>query len=84
LFPAFDSGEDEAWISGPNEGFLDRRSATKRLMAALRSATDRKTPRIRRRRVSLAKKVSTALGQDADVGVKWNVQRGWQASHARA
>jgi hypothetical protein len=31
--------------------------------------------------VSLAKKPSTALSQDADVGVKWRVQRGWRASH---
>ena len=35
------------------------------------------------RRVSLAKKTSTALSQDAEVGVKWKVQRGWRASHAR-
>ena len=57
--------------------------ATKRLRAALRSSTDRKMPRIRRRRVSLAKKSSTALSQDAEVGVKWKVQRGSRASHAR-
>ena len=42
-------------------------SVTKRLMASLSSPTDRKTPRVRRRRVSLAKKVSTALSQDAEV-----------------
>jgi hypothetical protein len=29
--------------------------------------------------VSLAKKPSTALSQDAEVGVKWKVQRGWRA-----
>ena len=45
-------------------------SRTKRLMAALRSPTDRKTPRMSRLLVSLAKKVSTALSQDAEVGVK--------------
>ena len=33
------------------------------------------TPRLRRWRVSLAKKPSTALSQDAEVGVKWKVQR---------
>ena len=42
----------------------------------LSSRTDRNTPRLRRRRVSLAKKPSTALSQDAEVGVKWNVHRG--------
>src|SRR6266480_6364894 len=46
-------------------------SATKRLMASSRSATDRNTPRLRRRFVSLAKKPSTALSHDAEVGVKW-------------
>ena len=43
-------------------------SATKRLMAASRSATDRNTPRLRRRFVSLAKKPSTALSQEAEGG----------------
>ena len=51
-------------------------STTKRLMAACKSTTDTKTPRFNRRFVSLAKKPSTALSQDAEVGVKWKVQRG--------
>jgi hypothetical protein len=33
--------------------------------------------------VSLAKKPSTALSQDTEVGVKWNVQRGCRTSHLR-
>ena len=45
-------------------------SLRKRLMAAWRSTIDRKTPRLRRRRVSLAKKPSAALSQEAEVGVK--------------
>src|SRR5271170_3839793 len=49
-------------------------------MAAWRSTREWKTPRCNRRRVSLAKKPSTALSQDAEVGVKWNVQRGCRAS----
>jgi hypothetical protein len=48
-------------------------SATKRLMAAFSLSTDTNTPRLRRRRVSLAKKLSTALSLDAEVGVKWKV-----------
>jgi hypothetical protein len=28
------------------------------------------------------KEPSTALSQLADVGVKWNVQRGWRLSHS--
>ena len=27
--------------------------------------------------------LSTALSQEDEVGVKWNVQRGWRASHRR-
>ena len=51
-------------------------SRKKRLMAAWRSAIPVNTPRLSRRLVSLAKKPSTALSQEAEVGVKWNVQRG--------
>jgi hypothetical protein len=51
-------------------------STTKQLMAACRSTTPLKTPRLRRRLVRMAKKPSTALSQLAEVGVKWNVQRG--------
>jgi hypothetical protein len=40
-------------------------------------------PRFNRRFVSVAKKPSTALSQDADVGVKWKVHRGCRASHWR-
>jgi hypothetical protein len=47
-------------------------SCRKRLMAAWRSAMPVKTPRLSRRRVSLAKKPSTALSQEVEVGVKWN------------
>ncbi len=56
-------------------------SVTKRLIAAGKSTTDTKAPRFNRRRVSLAKKPATALSQDAEVGVKWKVQRGCRASH---
>ena len=58
-------------------------STTKRLMAACKSTTDTKTPRFNRRFVSVAKKPSTALSQDAGMGVKWNAQRGCRASHWR-
>jgi hypothetical protein len=33
--------------------------------------------------VSLAKKLSTALSQDADVGVKWKAQRRCRTSYSR-
>ena len=37
---------------------------------------------LQRRLVSVAKKVSTALSQEQEVGVKWKVKRGWRASQA--
>ena len=36
-----------------------------------------------RRRVSLAKKPSTALRHEQEVGTKWKVQRGCRVSHSR-
>ena len=45
-------------------------SSRYRLMAAWRSTTDRNTPRFKRRLVKAAKKVSTALSQEHEVGVK--------------
>jgi|SRR5579884_402258 len=44
-------------------------------MAAWSSTTDRKTPRLRRCRVSLARTPSTALAHEHEVGVKWKVKR---------
>lgn len=52
-------------------------------MVAWRSAIERKTPRFRRRLVSLAKKLSTAFSQEQEVGTKWKVKRGWRVSQAR-
>ena len=57
--------------------------AMKQLMACFSSSTDPKMPRCSRRRVSLAKNPSTALSQEAEVGMKWKVQRGWRASQTR-
>jgi aspartyl-tRNA(Asn)/glutamyl-tRNA(Gln) amidotransferase subunit A len=44
-------------------------SARKRLIAPWRSTRDRKTPRLSRRLLSLAKKPSTALSRETDFGV---------------
>ena len=58
-------------------------ASMKRLIAACRSTIERNTPRLSRRRVSLAKKVSMAFSHEHEVGVKWNAKRGWRASQAR-
>src|SRR4029077_8130527 len=58
-------------------------SARKRLMAARRSTTERKTPRFKRRLDSLAKKPSTALIQEHEVGVKWKTKHSCRSSQAR-
>lgn len=57
-------------------------SARKRLMAAWRSTIEVNTPRLSRRRVSLENKVSTALSQEQDFGVKWKTKRGCRVSQA--
>jgi hypothetical protein len=49
---------------------LDNYATHKALIASCRSTTERKTPRRMRYRVILEKKFSTALSQDAEVGVK--------------
>ena len=53
------------------------------MMVACRLATEWKMLPFRRGRVSAEKKVSTALSQKADVGVKWNIHLAWHASQAR-
>jgi hypothetical protein len=67
-----DGGNDLVEVGGPTEGlrFLVC-SSRKRLIAAWRWTTEWKTPRLRRRFDSLAKKPSTALGHEHEVGVKW-------------
>ena len=54
-----------------------------RVIALSNSSTDWKAPRRIWRRVMAEKKPSTALTHEAEVGVKWNVQRGRSASHLR-
>ena len=51
-------------------------------MASLSSRSDRNTPRLRLFFVSLAKKPSMALSQEADVGVKWKTNRRCFSSHS--
>jgi hypothetical protein len=43
----------------------------KRLIAACSSMIERNTPRLSRRRVSVAKNVSTAFSHEPEVGVNW-------------
>jgi hypothetical protein len=68
--PPSDGGDDFVGVCGSNvKGFGSALvSARKRLMAAWRSTTERKTPRFKRRLDSLAKKPSTALSQKHEVG----------------
>jgi len=43
--------------------------------------TEQNTLCFKRRRVNLAKKPSPAFRHEYDVGVTWNIQRGWRVSH---
>ena len=78
LMPALGGGDDVFGVGFPDEGagllvvVLDE--AVDGLLQADQGGG--KVPRFRRRRVSLAKKPSTAFSQKHEVGVKWKVQRG--------
>ena len=68
--PAPYGGDDFVGIGRPSEGFgIVVGIGEKRLMAACSSTIERNTPRLSRRLVSLAKKPSTALSQEHEVGV---------------
>jgi hypothetical protein len=74
--PSPEGGDDFLRIGGPSGG----RGASvvlfeQRLMAAWRSATERNAPIFGRCFVSVAKYPLKALSQEAEVGVKWKVQR---------
>ena len=83
LVPSFHGGDDFGGILCPAEGSrIGVGLCQKALYGRLKFDDGAELPRCRRRLVSLAKYPSTAFSQDADVGVKWKVQRGWRASHA--
>jgi hypothetical protein len=56
-------------------------SFRKRLIADYRSETETKTPCLRMRLASLARKPSMALSLEQDVGVKLKVKRSCHISH---
>jgi hypothetical protein len=81
LLPAFDSGEHAFWVGGPHEGFgicvclcdeaVDGElQINDRLEHAALEAPARE----------LGKQPWTALSQGDEVGVKWNVLRGYRPS----
>ena len=71
MVPASDGGDDFVEIGGPRKGSGVLVGLPQEAVDGGLEFDDRaKTPRLRRRRVSLAKKPSTALSQEAEVGVK--------------
>jgi len=77
-------GDDFVRIGGPDEGLwllvmIDDEAVDGGLEI---DDAPLKTPRLRRRLVRMAKKPSTALSQLAEVGVKWNIQRGRRPSQS--
>ena len=70
--PAVHLADDGIGVGGPHEGFgIVIGLAQEAVDGGLQIGDALKTPRCSRRRVSLAKKPSTALSQEAEVGVKW-------------
>jgi hypothetical protein len=71
LVPSFGGGDDRVGIGFPDERLGARLwISTKPLMAVCKATNKWNTPRLSRRWVSLAKKVSTAFSQEHEVGVK--------------
>ena len=84
LVPSLDGGDDFVWVLGPAEGArLGIGLGQNWLIACCSETMEWKMPRFNRCLVSLAKKPSTALIHEAEVGVKWKVQRGLRASQRR-
>jgi hypothetical protein len=82
LVPAPDCGDDFVGVLGPAEALrvfvcLNEKAIDGRLQRD--EGMD--TPRSWRRLANMAKKPSTALIHEAEVGVKWKVKRGCRASH---
>ena len=76
--------DDVVRVGGPDEGLgvgvgLGEEAVDRRLQLDQRAEHAALEPPP----VSLAKRPSTALSHEAEVGVKWKVQRGCRASHAR-
>ena len=69
MLPALDGGDDAVRVGGPDERLRVAVGFGDEAMNGSLQLDDRNTPRFRRRRVSLAKKPSTALSHEAEVGV---------------
>jgi hypothetical protein len=75
--PCFNGGDDFVWICGPGEGFGS-------LVVLFEEAIDRglkvgdgsEHASLQSPLREYCENPSTALSQDAEVGVKWKVQRG--------
>ena len=81
--PASDGLDNFVGIGSPCEGFRFGVVFDDEAIDCCLQVDDRQEDAAFRLFVSLAKKPSTALSQDADVGVKWNVQRGCLVNHWR-
>ena len=73
MLPTFDGGEDAFGVGGPDEGFGIGHEAVD---GELQIDDGLEEAALETLACELAKKPSTALSQDAEVGVKWKVQRG--------
>jgi hypothetical protein len=80
--PTFDGGDDFSSSLVQRMGFKYPLALTRRRLKAPCNVTKEwNTPRFRRRLVNEAKQPSTALIDEAEVGVKWEVKRGRGACH---
>jgi hypothetical protein len=84
LVPSFDSGGDFVRVCGPREGpGIIVGLVEEAVDGSLQFADGSKDAALEPALGELAKKPSTALSQEDEVGVKWKVNRGWRSSHLR-
>ena len=82
--PTPDSGDDFVGIGDPLEGLRMRVVVVEEAVdGGLEVGDGSKHAAFEAALGQDGEKPSTALSHEAEVGVKWNVQRGWRASHWR-
>ena len=78
--PSFDGGDDLVWIGGPDEGLW---VVVGLVEEAVDGDLEVDNGAAAFQFESFAKKPSTALSQEQEVGTKWKVKRSWRPSQAR-
>jgi hypothetical protein len=84
LVPSLDGGDDFVGVLSPGKGLWVCIGVVEEAVDGIFEFLEGAEPAaLEALLVSFAKKLSTALSQEADVGVKWKTNRGWFSIHSR-